>query len=146
MEISRQADYAIRTVMALAENGDGELSQTREIARRQNMPEKYLPTIVRTLARAGLLRTIRGSRGGIALAMPPGDISIRMVVEAIDGPLLLNRCLVRPGECGNGRGEVCSLHVFWEKMVDDIHRDMDSVNFADLRSDVIRLPNRSRSR
>lgn len=134
MEISRQADYAIRTIMDLATLPHGALVQTREVAARQEIPEKYLPTIVRTLARSGLLRTLRGSHGGISLARDASRITLRDVVEAIDGPVLLNRCLIRPGECcGNGGdSEVCALHGFWEKLVEDIHNDMDEVNFADL--------------
>lgn len=133
MEISRQADYAIRAIMDLAALPDGELVQTREIARRQNIPERYLPTIIRTLARAGLLRTLRGSHGGVTLARNAGAITIRDVIEAIDGPLLLNRCMIRPGECGgNGKGCFCSLHDFWQGLVDEIEIEMDAINFADL--------------
>lgn len=134
MELSRQADYAIRAMMDLAEIPDGELSQTREIARRQQIPEKYLPTIIRTLARAGLIRTLRGSHGGIALAMPAAKITLRDVVEAIDGPVLLNRCQIRPGECGGLGDNYCSLHTFWERMVSDIETQMDSINFEYLVS------------
>lgn len=133
MEISRQADYAIRAIMDLAVMPHGTLVQTREIASRQNIPEKYLPTIVRTLARAGLLRTLRGSHGGVSLARPAMEITLRDVVEAIDGPVLLNRCMIRPGECGgDGHETLCALHEFWERLVQDIHDDLDAVNFGDL--------------
>lgn len=145
MEISRQADYAIRTIIHLANMPRGELTQTREIAHSEDIPEKYLPTIVRTMARAGLLRTLRGSHGGVSLARPASKITIRDVVEAIDGPVLLNRCLIRPGECGGDGDEVlCSLHRFWENMVEEIEREMDAVNFAALAADVVRLSNRRR--
>lgn len=143
MEISRQADYAIRTIIYLANVPHGELVQTREIARSENIPEKYLPTIVRTMARTGLLRTLRGSHGGVSLARPASRITLRDVVEAIDGPVLLNRCLIRPGECGGDGHEVlCSLHRFWERMVKEIEQEMDAVNFAELAAGVIRIPNR----
>ncbi|MBI5870516.1 MAG: Rrf2 family transcriptional regulator [Actinobacteria bacterium] len=136
MEISRQADYAIRAILDLARIPEGELTQTREIAHRQEIPEKYLPTIVRTLARSGLIRTLRGSHGGISLARPPEEITLRDVVEAIDGPILLNRCQIRPGECSVGDSGVCSLHEFWKKMVDEIRTKMDQVNFRDLSSSI----------
>jgi len=132
MEISRQADYAIRAILDLSSIPAGELTQTREIAHRQEIPEKYLPTIVRTLARAGLLRTLRGSHGGISLSRSPQEITLRDVVEAIDGPILLNRCEIRPGECSVGESGYCSLHEFWQSMVDDIRMKMDQINFGDL--------------
>ena len=134
MELSRQADYAIRAIMDLAQIPEGELSQTREIARRQDIPEKYLPTIVRTLARAGLIRTLRGSHGGISLARPANKITLLDVIEAIDGPVLLNRCLIRPGECGGENDGLCVLHAFWERMVNDIEKQMDSIDFEYLVS------------
>ncbi|MHB8859499.1 MAG: RrF2 family transcriptional regulator [Thermoleophilia bacterium] len=132
MEISRQADYAIRAILDLSRFPAGELAQTRDIARRQGIPEKYLPTIVRTLARSGLLRTLRGSHGGITLARPPAKITLRDVVEAIDGPVLLNRCLLRPGECTVGASGYCSLHFFWERMVEEIEKKLEEINFGDL--------------
>jgi len=132
MEISRQADYAIRAILDLARIPAGKLTQTREIAYRQEIPEKYLPTIIRTLVRAGLIRTLRGSHGGVSLSRPSEEITLRDVVEAIDGPILLNRCHIRPGECSVGASGVCSLHEFWEKMVEDIRIKMDQINFEDL--------------
>jgi len=138
MELSRQADYAVRTVIELAQAPPGTLLQTREIARRQEIPEKYLPTIVRTLARAGLLRTLKGSQGGVSLARSPEDINLLDVVEAVEGPVLLNRCLIRPGECSNNDGEKpCLLHHFWQKMVKEIEKEMRSINFRELAENTL---------
>ena len=137
MKLSRQADYAIRTVMELARVPSGRLLQTREIARRQEIPVKYLPTIVRTLARAGIVRTLRGSQGGIALARIPEQVSLLDVIEAIDGPVLLNRCRIRPGECGGEK--TCGLHGFWEKLVASIEKEMRAANFR-VMSETNQLP------
>jgi Rrf2 family protein len=130
MELSRQADYAVRTVMELAQSPPGTLLQTREIARRQDIPERYLPTIVRTLARSGLLRTLRGSKGGVSLARPSNSINLLDVVEAIDGPVLLNRCRIRPGECS--RDVPCRLHGFWERLVEEIEAEMRAISLEQL--------------
>ncbi|RJQ46525.1 MAG: Rrf2 family transcriptional regulator [Gaiellales bacterium] len=135
MEISRQTDYAIRTIEFLSRDPDAGLVQTHEIARQQNIPPKYLPTIIRTLARAGLLKTMRGNHGGVRLARPPEEISLREVVEAIDGPVILNRCLIKPGECDSGSSNLCALHMFWERVTDDVREELDSVMMSDLVSD-----------
>ena len=134
MELSRQADYAVRTVIELAKAPAGSLLHTGDIANRQNIPEKYLPSIVRTLARAGLLRTMRGSQGGISLAQRPEEITLLDVVEAIDGQMLLNRCLIRPGECARG-GNLCKLHDFWKLMTAEIEERLAGVNFLELAAD-----------
>ena len=128
MEISRQADYAVRAVRELVKAGPGALLQTHSIAAKQEIPEKYLPTIIRTLARAGLLRTLRGSQGGVSLARQPHAITLLEVVEAIDGPVLLNRCRIRPGECQPG-GQPCALHDFWENLVAEVRSRMEDVSF-----------------
>jgi Rrf2 family protein len=116
--------------MELAQSPPGALLQTREIARRQDIPERYLPTIVRTLARSGLLRTLRGSKGGVSLARPSNSISLLDIVEAIDGPVLLNRCRIRPGECS--RDVPCRLHSFWERLVEEIEAEMRAISLEHL--------------
>ncbi len=132
MEFSRQADYAVRAVLELSQKPRGGLVHSSEIAKKQEIPSKYLPTIIRTLARAGLIRTFRGSNGGVSLAVPPDDISLRDVVEAVDGPLLLNRCQLQPGECRGLDDETCTLHDFWMAMARDVQEQMAAVSFAEM--------------
>lgn len=131
MELSRQADYAVRTMIELAKASPGSYFHTEDIARGQNIPEKYLPSIIRALARAGLIRTMRGSQGGVSLPRPPSQINLLEVVEAVEGQILLNRCLIRPGECLK-EGQACRLHQFWQKMTADLEERLRSVNFQDL--------------
>lgn len=132
MQISRQTDYAVRTMEFLARIPAGVLVQTREIARKQDIPEKYLPSIVRTLATAGLLKTMRGNHGGIRLARPPEDITLKDIVEAIDGPVILNRCQIKPGECESSNSNRCTLHRFWERVTADVQRQLSAVSIGDL--------------
>ena len=136
MEFSRQADYAVRTIVELSHRPEGELLHSSEIALNRDIPEKYLPTIIRTLARAGIIRTFRGSNGGVCLNNPPEDITLRDVVEAIDGPLLMNRCQLQPGECRRDNGDKCNIHDFWENMAEDILKELEEVDFSELASEV----------
>ncbi len=131
MELSRQADYAVRTMVELAKASPGRYFHTEDIARGQNIPENYLPSIIRALARAGLIRTMRGSQGGVSLSRLPSQINLLEVVEAVEGQILLNRCLIRPGECFN-EGQACRLHQFWHKMTADLEERLRSVNFQEL--------------
>jgi len=111
MQITRQADYALRAIIYLANLEDGEKASTRDIAESQNIPPSFLAKIVSQLSIAGLIQTSRGAHGGIALAKNPGEISILNVVEAIDGPVLLNSCTVNAHVCPFG--EECPLHEIW---------------------------------
>ena len=130
MQLTRQADYAIRALLHLSGQEPGNVVQTREIAASQDIPEKYLPTIMRTLARAGLVRTLRGNQGGVLLARDPEDINLREVVEAIEEPIVLNRCLRDHGECS--RDELCPVYPVWSRIQEMLIERLESTTFADL--------------
>jgi len=111
MQITRQADYALRAVLFLAKLTENQRASTSQIAESQRIPPSFLAKIISQLSIAGLIHTSRGARGGVSLSRPPADISILDVVEAIDGPLSLNECTVNPGICDFGKN--CPLHNFW---------------------------------
>jgi len=90
MQITRQADYAIRAVMYLSKLGANQRAATSQVAKEQSIPPSFLAKIISQLSIAGLLHTSRGARGGVMLAKSAKDISLLDVVEAIDGPISLN--------------------------------------------------------
>src|SRR3972149_9341168 len=98
MQITRQADYAVRAVLYLAKNGD-QRSATSRVAQEQRIPPSFLAKIISQLSIAGLLHTSRGARGGVTLAREPREITLLEVIEAIDGPILLNECVNGNGAC-----------------------------------------------
>lgn len=111
MQITRQADYAVRAVLYLAKMGSEQRAATSQIAQEQQIPPSFLAKIVSQLSVAGLLQTSRGARGGVSLARPPEQISLLEVVEAIDGPILLNECVSGNGACTFG--DDCPMQPIW---------------------------------
>jgi len=111
MQITRQADYAVRAVLYLAQLGPEQRAATSQIAQQQQIPPSFLAKIVSQLSVAGLLQTSRGARGGVSLARPPEQISMLEVVEAIDGPILLNECVSPNGVCAFG--DNCPMKPVW---------------------------------
>ena len=87
MRLSARADYALRAAIELASATDGHVTADR-IARAQQIPGKFLETILTQLRRAGLIRSQRGPEGGFWLARPAAEISLAEIIRAIDGPLL----------------------------------------------------------
>jgi len=87
MRLSRQVQYAICGVFDLAYNGCGEPVQIRVISERQAIPSRYLEQIFQRLRRAGLVSSKRGPGGGYTLSRSPARISLREVVEAVEGPV-----------------------------------------------------------
>ncbi len=87
MRLALQVQYAICGVFDLAYNGQGEPVRIREIGERQGVPPRYLEQIFQRLRRAGLVTSKRGPGGGYLLARPAAEITLREVVEAVEGPL-----------------------------------------------------------
>ena len=131
MLLSRQADYAVRLVLDLALH-DPEQVQVRDVAQRHCIPPAYLQKVVQRLVRAGLVRTLRGPRGGVRLSRPPSHLSLREVVEAVEGPVVFNRCQLWGGECEGG--EPCQTHAIWESLSALLSRSMQAITFDALAS------------
>jgi Rrf2 family protein len=111
MQITRQADYAVRAVLYLTQLGPDRRAATSQIAQEKKIPPSFLAKIVSQLSVAGLLQTSRGARGGVSLARSPEEISVLEVVEAIDGPIMLNECVSSSGVCTFG--DSCLMRPLW---------------------------------
>jgi Rrf2 family protein len=111
MQITRQADYALRAMLYLARLDPNQRAATSQIAEEQEIPPSFLAKIISQLSIAGLIHTSRGAHGGVSLARKPEDVSLLDVVEAIDGPITLNDCTQDPDICTFG--ETCPLHEVW---------------------------------
>jgi len=130
MQITRQADYAVRAVLHLARVGNKERSATSTIAKEQNIPPSFLAKIISQLSIAGLLHTSRGARGGVTLAREPGDITLLEVVEAIDGPIQLNECVGNDGVCTFDAD--CPIKPVWCDAQDELVTKLKNTNFQQM--------------
>ena len=108
MQITRRADYALRAVLHVARHPLTERATAREIASQQRIPLPFLAKILTRLASAGILETSRGVGGGVSLARPLNAISVLEVIEAIDGPVEVNPCVLDPSACPFTQD--CALH------------------------------------
>jgi len=123
MQITHQADYALRAILYLSRLNEkqGEMVATSKIAKEQEIPTSFLAKIISQLSIAGLINTSRGAHGGVRLARDPKEISLLEVVEAIDGPITLNECVQNPSICSFG--DNCPLHsVFCEAQAELVEK------------------------
>jgi Rrf2 family protein len=111
MQITRQADYAIRAMLYLSSLKDKDRAATSQIAETKRIPSSFLAKIISQLSIAGLITTSRGARGGVKLARNASEISILDIVEAIDGPVTLNDCTLNIDACGFG--PECPIRPIW---------------------------------
>lgn len=130
MEITHQADYAIRTILYLARLEPNLKVATSQIALEQKIPASFLTKIVSQLSVAGLIHTSRGARGGVSLARSAEAITLLEVLEAIDGPITLNECVDDPANCPIS--SVCTMHAFWIESSKELNNRLRRTTFASL--------------
>lgn len=125
MRLTQRADYAVRMMVDLACMSDNQHVSIGEIARRQNLPAPFMAKIAsQAAAAAGLLSTWRGAGGGLAISRPADEITLLQIIEAIDGPLALNRCTFEPSQCPDS--DKCAVHLIWKKAQQQLDRLMTS--------------------
>lgn len=131
MQITRQADYALRAMFFLARLEPGQRAATSQIAHERVIPPSFLAKIISQLSIAGLIHTSRGARGGVCLAHSPEEINVLQVVEAIDGPITLNDCTNDAGgSCPFGNE--CPIHPIWCEAQAALVEKLRSTSFAQL--------------
>ncbi len=128
MQITRQADYALRAMSYLAQMEQNQRAATSQIAEEQHIPPSFLAKIISQLSIAGLIHTSRGARGGVTLARDPNDISILDVVEAIDGPIALNLCTESSDGCQFA--ETCLMHPIWCEAQEELVSKLRKTTFG----------------
>lgn len=130
MRVSKKSRYGVRMMLELAlEQGRGYIF-LKDIARRQEISEKYLSQIVLALKSRGLVASSRGARGGHMLSRPPGEISVREIVEALEGDPGIVECVKNPGLCE--KSAECAAARMWSRIEDSIYSAMESVKLSDL--------------
>ena len=130
MELTRKGEYAIRAVLHLARQPRGQVALLGAVAEAAQAPPAFLAKILQELARLGLVRSARGAGGGFTLGRPAAEITLRAVVEAVEGPILPNRCLTGGGPCGAG-GD-CKVHEVWRTVQSRVVEVLDEVTLVEL--------------
>jgi Rrf2 family protein len=130
MRISTKIRYGARAMLELASHyGEGSI-ELKEIARKENISLKYLEQVINPLRAAGLVKTIRGSKGGYSLAKPPSEICLYDVVETLEGPLNLLECLRDPKVCQ--KVPSCVTRDIWREVSDSISKIFYSITLEDM--------------
>jgi Rrf2 family protein len=111
LQLTRRADYAIRTALCLGREGSGDRLSAPVIAQRMDVPPRFLPQIMQDLVRAGLVEASLGRGGGYRLARAPGEISLLEVIEAVEGDARRRTCVLSSTACDASRP--CDVHALF---------------------------------
>lgn len=125
MHMTLEADYAVRIVERLAESS-GRLD-AHTISEDTKVPLRFALKILRKLVAEELVRSFKGAKGGYTLARGPEEITLRQVIEAVEGPYVLNRCLTEEYNCCH---TACRFHHVYEEVSALVRQQLDQVTFA----------------
>jgi len=130
MQITRRADYAIRGMVHLAGKPQDQVSLLSDIAAEIGVSQPFMAKIFQQFNKIGLVRSYRGIGGGFTLGRQPGEITLLEIVEAVEGPIVLNRCVLAEGICS--RDSTCTVHPVWKEVQDQMKAILQSVTLDHL--------------
>lgn len=131
MKISTKGRYALRLMVDLAQNDNGENIALKDVAKRQNISLKYLEQIITTLTKSGYVISTRGSNGGYRLAHSPEYYTVGMILRLTEGSLAPVACLDGNVNTCERKCDCCTLFV-WEKLYKSICDVVDNISLSDI--------------
>jgi Rrf2 family protein len=134
--LSNPCKYALQALVHLARRADEGPVPLREVAEEEGIPNSFLAKVMQQLARMKMLRSSKGPGGGFAFRRSPGEITVRDVIEAVDGLDAMESCVMHSEPCDESN--TCPLHEGWATVQDRINLLIESTTLADLADGGIR--------
>jgi len=132
MKVSFKGDYATKIVLDLAMNYQKGLSQVKDIAKRQDIPERFLEQIITILKNTRYVNTIRGPKGGVFLAQKPSQITLGEIVRLVDGTTAPIGCVSKTCYSKCDFEAKCALRFVWQEVREKTNEIVDNITFQDL--------------
>ena len=142
--ILKHTDYAARVVLYITALGAGAQVPIAEIVKQRLMPGPFVRRVVARLAAEGILRTTRGSKGGVSLARSPVKISMLDVIKAMEGGIVLNRCVTNPNDCPFS--DKCPVRQTWRRITSDLEKNLKKVTFDALSKPLAKISRKRKER
>ncbi len=131
IRLTKAGEYGLRAVRYLVENVDEDRISIGDISENKKIPEPFLRKLFKPLVQQGIINSTRGVSGGVRLARDPKEITVLEVVEALEGPLALNECLLEDSAC-EFLSE-CGMHNVWEEAQSAMAKVLRSKSLTDLK-------------
>ena len=130
MQVTRESDYGIRSVLYLSRQPFKKVSFINEISEEYKIPRSFLAKILQKLVKAKIVRSYRGVKGGFSLAKQSREITVLDVLEAIEGKLFINLCLADKKKCSFAKH--CPTTMLWANVQAKVTDTLKKANFEDL--------------
>ena len=137
MRLSTRARYGTRLMLELALNFDKGTIFLKDIAKKEEISEKYLSHLVIPLKSSGLISSSRGAHGGYQLTKSPSQITLKEIVQTLEGSISCVECVKNPSICS--RVSKCATRGIWEKLDEKISDELSSVTLEDLANSQKKL-------
>jgi len=136
MKLSTRARYGIHAMYDLAVSGNDKPQPLKAIAERQNIPEAYLEQLMSSLRKEQLVVSARGAQGGYTLSAEPENITVGMIIRALEGELCMTDCLKFEDACEKSGG--CPTRLVFQKVKDGVNKIVDGITLRDMIADYER--------
>lgn len=130
LQITRRGDYAIRGMVYLAGMPIDRVSLLSDIASNTGVSQTFMAKIFQQLNKLGLVKSYRGTGGGFQLGRPAEEVTLLEIVEAVEGPILPNRCILAKGLCS--RDSACTVHPVWKEVQEKMRAVLSNVTLKHL--------------
>lgn len=130
MKLTTLSRYGVRALFDIAYCGEGKMVRASQVSARQQISLNYIGQIFLKLKRAGLIISHRGRSGGYTLAYPPKNITLLMIIQAVEGPIELVDCLERAGGCG--MAVKCVTRDKWKEAAEMLENFFGNITLQDL--------------
>lgn len=130
MKLSTRTRYAVRAMIELAQNEPNKPLQLKVIAERQDISVKYLEQLMAVLRSAGLIRSVRGSKGGYVLSRPASQVRLSDVLHCLEGSVMTVECVEDNQSCA--RAAECAARQVWVKVQQAIEEVLQSITLQDV--------------
>lgn len=130
MRLSTKTRYAVRAILDLNDNYNGNPISIKDIANRQGISERYLENIFHALKKAGILDSIKGKGGGFSLKLKMNEINLLQLLETLEGDLLIVECV---GDHSNCDIDNCNSSKLWKLINDRMKETLSGISLADIK-------------
>lgn len=130
MQLTQATDYSFRVILNLTLAN--KVVSAKDLAEQEDVPMRFLLKILGSLVKAGILKSYRGQDGGYTLAKDAQDITLLDVIEAVEGPITINRCLNNEDSCNKNWTKLCPVHHVLGNIQKNLVSEFSKYNFQDL--------------
>lgn len=131
MRITLESDYALRIVTVLAERN--EKMDAKTLSEQTSVTPRFALKILHKLAVGNIVKSYKGVSGGYVLIVPPSELTLKTIIELIDGPIAIARCIETEEGCALKHDKAaCTYHHIFDSLSLDLSRKLDKITIADV--------------